>query len=499
MISIKLPKNEWKYDPTSPLGQPGGFGAVFGGFDKDQNPIAVKRLHLSASSAAHRELEIAEVLINQKLAHVMPIYDAGQDSESDFYYVVMPKAQKSLQDEISQGILFDTSDTVKILLEIAKGLKEVDSIVHRDLKPGNILYHDDTWKIADFGIARFVEETTSLRTLKECLSPQYAAPEQWQLKRATGATDIYALGCIAYTLLSGKPPFSGMPIEDLREAHLFQQPPLIVENEPRLRALITMMLRKNPSGRPSLERVIKILEEIDNDLDNPTMDEGLQDLAKAGALAADDENRSDAYESELEYKKSERTLIANEAFKILQDVMDQLNELITRIAPNAISQRKEENRLNIKLGNASLEIFPLRSGQPIAEKDFSKSKWSVIAGACIIITQNKPTVYKWGANLWYTDLGLGAEFRWWEVSYYNFGNSRIQKYFNYTPFALGDSEKDFQDADLAASKTMHVINIATKPTQVDDENVSEFCNRWSKCLASAFKGELSYPRELPIS
>jgi len=74
-----------------------------------------------------------------------------------------------------------------------------------DLKPDNILYHDGKWKIADFGIARFVEEATASNTLKEFLSPWYAAPEQWRLERATHGTDVYALGCIAFCLLTGKP------------------------------------------------------------------------------------------------------------------------------------------------------------------------------------------------------------------------------------------------------------------------------------------------------
>ena len=63
-----------------------------------------------------------------------------------------------------------------VLLEMVQGLSEVGEIVHRNLKPDNILYHEGLWKIADFGIARFVEEATASNTLKDCLSPFYAAP-----------------------------------------------------------------------------------------------------------------------------------------------------------------------------------------------------------------------------------------------------------------------------------------------------------------------------------
>ncbi|MDM3788590.1 protein kinase, partial [Proteus mirabilis] len=78
---------------------------------------------------------------------------------------------------------------------------EVGDIVHRDLKPGNILRHEERWKIADFGIAKFVEDSTSLETLREALTPSYAAPEQWLGQRPTSATDIYALGCIIHALV----------------------------------------------------------------------------------------------------------------------------------------------------------------------------------------------------------------------------------------------------------------------------------------------------------
>jgi len=56
--------------------------------------------------------------------------------------------------------------------------------------------HESVWKIADFGIAKFVEDSTSLETLRNSLTPAYAAPEQWQLQRPTSATDIYSVGVL---------------------------------------------------------------------------------------------------------------------------------------------------------------------------------------------------------------------------------------------------------------------------------------------------------------
>jgi eukaryotic-like serine/threonine-protein kinase len=188
VTTIKLPKGEWEYDLQAPLGKPGGFGQVFVGRGNGYDRVAVKRLHLKANDAAHRELEIANELAQFTLEHVIPVLDAGQDALSDYYFVVMPCAEKSLQDEFKAVGKFNEADAVRILQDIAAGLVEARKFVHRDLKPLNILFHDGRWKIADFGIARFVEESTSLQTLKECLSPPYAAPEQFKLEHATSAT-----------------------------------------------------------------------------------------------------------------------------------------------------------------------------------------------------------------------------------------------------------------------------------------------------------------------
>lgn len=160
MQAIKLNKKTWKIDTNSVLGAPGGFGEVFRGIGENGD-VAIKRLKVTASDAAHRELQIGRSLSERTLKHVVPILDYGQDADSDRYFIVMPICDKSLQDEIVKRGAFSPNEAIEIILAILQGLSEVRDITHRDLKPSNVLMHESEWKIADFGIAKFVEDSTS--------------------------------------------------------------------------------------------------------------------------------------------------------------------------------------------------------------------------------------------------------------------------------------------------------------------------------------------------
>lgn len=294
MRTIRLPGGEWFYDESAPLGSPGGFGQVFAGTDRTGRKLAVKRLKVEAGDAAHRELTIAADLAGRQLTHVMPVLDAGEDTESGSYFVVMPRADKNLQEDLDGGRICSEEEAADVMLAIAHGLLEVEHIVHRDLKPANILWHEGIWKVADFGIARFIEESTSVRTLRGCLTPPYVAPEQWQLERANAATDVYALGCVGYALLTGHPPFAGPGEADFKRQHLQESPPALVDASHRLRSLLSMMLMKPPEARPGLHRVCDLLEAVSQHPAVAPADKGFHELAEAGAHVAETLAREEA-------------------------------------------------------------------------------------------------------------------------------------------------------------------------------------------------------------
>ena len=98
------------------------------------------------------------------------------------YFIVMAKADRSLADLIASSAPIPEDDAVEILSAIASGLAEMKELIHRDLKPANVLLHNGVWKLADLGLTRFVEDSTSSNTMKYFITAQYAAPEQWRLR-----------------------------------------------------------------------------------------------------------------------------------------------------------------------------------------------------------------------------------------------------------------------------------------------------------------------------
>lgn len=476
MKRIKLRTGVWNYDPLVPLGPAGGFGEVFLGCGESGEEVAVKKLHISTAAAGNRELLIAEELSGKNFSYIIPFYDSGIDADTTQYFIVMAKAQESLQNLINSGAIQETN-AIKILIDIAQGLNEVGDIVHRDLKPGNVLYHQGKWKLADFGIARFVENSTSLNTLKDCLSPLYAAPEQWRMERATKATDVYAFGCITFSLLSGKPPFTS---GDLRERHLHEEPPRISAS-PRMQQLVSLCLRKNQKARPSIDSVIRQLSSFNHLI----MPHGA--IAAAGATIAVEEAKRESEIARQRSEEEERKELAKDAIISLDLIIKLMFEAIKLDAPVAkqISQRK------IELGNGKLEIkipFPI-----LSKNAFIYSKQNILCGALIAVDQQISHPYRGrSANLWFGEFSPG-EYRWYEIPYMTWPTSS-GKY--HEPFGLS-RQSELKDADFAAGPGAHNVCHAAPPKPIDREYADEFIQRWMNHLAEASRNSLQKPRYLP--
>jgi serine/threonine-protein kinase len=484
MIEIRLSRGVWRLNEASPLGPAGGFGEVFWG-EGSTGPVAIKRLKITADAAAHREMNIGQVLAGRELGHVVPVLDFGQDANSDRYYLVMPICDRTLQDWIGKCGPLSWEEAKGVALDIISGLAEVGDIVHRDLKPANVLCHEGRWKIADFGIAKFVQDVTSIDTLRSSLTPTYAAPEQWRGERPTGATDVYALGCMLHAMINGRPPFLGS-VEDIMEGHLSKEPPALNGVDQRLEGFARLMLRKTAENRPSLERCRKVISELSARPLRP----GSHALAAAGAKVVQAELAAESARRAEEDVRQSRKRAAEEAVSELRGILDRLFDEI--VATSEIVNRADRS---IKLGAAELAY-----DQPITPAAIeTQSGWDVLAASILRVggrvdrqAYHQPEFYVYNATLAYAKIPSDSSYRWREVSFFNWAIGKVEG----APVALRPDSPEFH---LALSMVASGWQTAFGPTPIDGEDEDAFADRWIKLFTKAVSGRLNPPNSLPLS
>jgi eukaryotic-like serine/threonine-protein kinase len=239
----------------------GGMATVYLAEDlKHRRKVAIKVLRddLSASVGAarfQREIEIAAQLQHPS---ILPLLDSGE--ADGLLYFVMPYVQgQSLRHRLNRERELPISDAVRLLIEIVDGLAHAHEhgVVHRDIKPDNVMLSGRHALITDFGVARAVSEATNadtLTTMGVALgTPSYMSPEQATADPAIDhRADIYALGIVAYELLSGRLPFSGTP-QQVLAAHVTETPDPVQKHRPgispALSNAVMRCLAKLPADR----------------------------------------------------------------------------------------------------------------------------------------------------------------------------------------------------------------------------------------------------------
>ena len=219
-----------------------------------------------------------EVRTLGKLRHpnIIQIVDAGRTATGALYLGMEYAAGPDLQSAIGRHGPYPVADALAILTQLASALAYAHGlgIVHRDLKPPNVILCDGDparVKIIDFGLAKIAAEEglTRLTEDQQVLgSPLYWAPEQSTNANVGPAADVYALGGIAYYVLSGAPLFGARPAVALVYAHQHEQPePLgkrcgAIALPAGLDELVAACVAKNPADRPSAAQVAAELEEL---------------------------------------------------------------------------------------------------------------------------------------------------------------------------------------------------------------------------------------------
>jgi eukaryotic-like serine/threonine-protein kinase len=254
-----------RYRLGSSLGR-GGMGEVFRGTDEQLGrEVAVKLLLRSdrdprAAERFHREARAAARLNDP---HVVAVYDFGQH-EDGFFLVMELVEGGSVADELEEHGPLAKDRAIEIIEQSAAGLAAAhrEDVVHRDVKPSNLLISTDgTIKVADFGIAHLPGEGASTLTGTGQIigSAQYLAPERAQGGQAGKPADVYALGCVLYQLVTGRPPFTGEHPTAILYQHVDADPAPPSLERPELAGafeqVLLQMLAKDPDDRPTAAEI----------------------------------------------------------------------------------------------------------------------------------------------------------------------------------------------------------------------------------------------------
>jgi len=217
-----------RYRIERELGQ-GGMATVYLAHDlRHDRDVAIKVLHPDLGAALGADRFLAEIRTTARLQHphILPLLDsgatggAGGDTGGGLLYYVMPLVTgETLRARLTRERQLPIGDAVRLAREVASALDYAHrhGVIHRDVKPENILLHDGSALVADFGIALAVQQAGGQRLTQTGLSlgtPQYMSPEQAMGERTIDArTDIYALAAVTYEMLTGDPPFTGSSVQ----------------------------------------------------------------------------------------------------------------------------------------------------------------------------------------------------------------------------------------------------------------------------------------------
>ncbi|HEY8105194.1 MAG TPA: serine/threonine-protein kinase [Gemmatimonadales bacterium] len=249
-----------RYAVERELGR-GGMATVFLAQDlRHDRKVAIKvlRPELSASLGADRFLR--EIKLAARLQHpnILGLFDSGAAEGLLFYVMPFVEGGESLRSKLDREKQLAIDESIRLVREAADALGYAHGrgIVHRDIKPENILLSGGHVLVADFGIARAVDEAGGQKLTETGMAvgtPYYMSPEQAMGGEVDARSDIYSLGCVLYELLAGQPPFTGPTAMAILARHSLEAVPsvqVVRQSIPdEVEAIIMQALAKVPADR----------------------------------------------------------------------------------------------------------------------------------------------------------------------------------------------------------------------------------------------------------
>ena len=282
-----------RYDVYAELGQ-GGMASVFLALDLAlERKVAIKVMSPSLANSPDnierfkREAKVAAALNHP---HIIGILAVGDDPELAYFvmkFIEGRSLDSVIRDEGPQSVPFVQS----VIASAGKALHYAHTrgVIHRDVKPANFMLDQDGWLVVtDFGIAK-QDDLKGLTVTGSLIgTPYYMSPEQFHGKPVTHSADQYALGVVAYELLTGRQPYTGDTVAEVMRGHLFDAVPDVRSVRPdvpgEIAACVNRMLAKEPAERfATLEEAVLAFGAI-----SPTQEQQVRtqiiELAKTGVL-----------------------------------------------------------------------------------------------------------------------------------------------------------------------------------------------------------------------
>jgi len=243
---------EGRYAIGAPIGA-GGMATVYRANDERHGrEVALKVLRPELSEALGRERFVREIHLAARLTHphIFPLHDSG-DADGVLWFTMPLVEGDTLRDRLDREGRLSVDEAVRILGEVADALDYAHrhGVVHRDIKPENILLHEGHAIVADFGIGKAVDAASSVSSTFTQIgvtvgTPAYMSPEQAAGEPIDGRSDLFALGCLGFEMLTGEAAFSGSTVQATIARRFVHTPPPVSSLRPGVPEELSRVLEK---------------------------------------------------------------------------------------------------------------------------------------------------------------------------------------------------------------------------------------------------------------
>ena len=228
---------------------------------KHGREVAIKVLRPELAESLGRERFLREIQLAARLnhPHILPLYDSGE-ADGVLYFVTPVMQGQTLRERLDAVARLPIDEAVRIATEVADALDYAHrhDIVHRDIKPENILLHEGHAVVADFGIGKAIlaaspEHTTLTQVGVTIGTPAYLSPEQAAGDALDGRSDLFALGCVLFEMLTGEEAFAAPSTAALIAKRFLYSPPPVTVTRADVPAIVaataTRLLQQSPADR----------------------------------------------------------------------------------------------------------------------------------------------------------------------------------------------------------------------------------------------------------